>query len=173
MENISRPQSGYDLGVYGLDNGQFLYIHIPALVCIAVSFTCVVTAIVLSFRRRNYRKFFSELMKSERFVVYLAICDGLYNVFHFTDHLHIVIVKNHVYPVELCEFYGFTLVVAISSQNLMVNVVAINAFMLMYNDRKMDFGQCDWKLLLWTFGVPLVGAVLSLIHGQLGPNGAL
>ena len=106
-------------------------------------------------------------------MVYLAVCDGGYNVSHFTDHLHIVITKDHVYPRELCEYYGFTLATFITAQNLMVNVIAVNAFMLMYFRRQIDFGARDWRLLAWTFGVPFVGAAIAGITGQLGPNNAL
>lgn len=165
-------RSGYDLPVYGLDDGSFYYIHIPALVCIVASFTCAVITIVLSFRQWGYKTFFTGWTKSQRFVVYLAICDGLFNISHFTDHLHIVIVKNMVHPKELCEFYGFNLIVTISAQNLLVNVVAVNAFMLLYFDRNINFGTRDWKLLLWTFGVPTIGGAVAGLTGQLGPNGA-
>jgi len=170
---ISEPQNGYDLPVYGLDNGTFYAIHIPAITCIVTSFTCAIIAIVLSFRKRPYHTFFSKWSKSERFVVYLAICDGLFNVAHFTDHLHIVIVKDHVYPKELCEFYGFTLAEFITSQNLMVNIVAINAFMLIYFNKHLNFGRWDWRLIAWTFGAPFVGATIAGILGQLGTNGSL
>lgn len=166
------PQDGYDIPIYGLVNGSFYYIHIPAIVCIVSSFICVVTAIVLSFRQRGCGTFFNWT-KSERLVVYLAICDGLYNVSHFTDHMHIVIVKGMVYPKQLCEFYGFNLAVAVTSQMLMVNVVAINAFMLIYFDKNLSFGQRDWKLLVWTFGAPVLGGIIAVSNGQMGPNGTL
>lgn len=166
-------QTGYDLPVYGLDNGSFYYIHIPALFCISSSFICAVIAITLSFTRQSYRTFFTRWSKSERFIVYLAVCDGLFNVSHFADHMHIVIVKNHVYPKELCEFYGFNIALFITAQNLMVNIVALNAFMLMYFDKNLNFGRRDWILLLWTFGVPFIGATIVGILGQLGPNGTL
>lgn len=165
------PQSGYDLPVYGLENETFYFIHIPAIVCITCSFVCASIAIILSFRRQSYHTFFTKWSKSDRFIVYLAICDGAFNVSHFTDHLHILIVRNHVYPKELCEFYGFNLAVFITAQNLMVNIVAINAFMLMYFDKNLNFGSRDWRLLLWTFGAPFLGATIAGIAGQLGPNG--
>lgn len=166
-------RSGYDLPVYGIDNGSFYYIHIPALCCIFTSFSCVVAVMILSFRRKNYKTFFSSWTKSERFIVYLAICDGGYNLFHSVDHLHYVIVKDHVRPEQLCEFYGFTLAVCIMGQNLMVNIVAINAFLLMYFEKNINFGKRDWKLLAWTFGLPFTGATIAGILGQLGPNGSL
>lgn len=175
--NSSLPEevalrSGYDIPVYGIADGSFYYLHIPALVCIVSSFVCAIITVVLSFRQWSYRKFFIGWNKSQRFIVYLAVCDALFNIFHFTDHLHIVIVRNMVHPKELCEFYGFNLIVAISSQNLMVNVVAINAFMLLYFDRNINFGAKDWKLLVWTFGFPIITAAVAGLTGQLGPNGA-
>lgn len=162
---------GYDIPLYGFDNGTFYTIHIPAIVCIVLSFTCAVTAIVLSFRRNGVRSFFRTWSRSDRFVVYLALCDGLFNIAHFTDHMHIVIVKEMVKPKQLCEFYGFNLVVFITAQYLMVNIIAINAFILIYFDKKLTFGRYDWKLLAWIFGCPFVGAVIAVFLGQLGPNG--
>lgn len=170
--NKSEPSSGYDLEVYGLEAGTFLAIHIPALVCICSSFICVIAALVLSFRRQEGKLFFKQWSKSDRFIVYLAICDGLFNIAHFTDHLHIVITRDHVRPKELCEFYGFTLAEFITAQNLLVNVVAINVFMLIYFNKNLDFGKWDWKLLMWTFGAPFVGATVAAIFGQLGTNGS-
>ncbi|XP_033735885.1 uncharacterized protein LOC117324240 [Pecten maximus] len=164
--------SGYDENVYGLDNGQFLYIHVPALTCILLSLICAAAVILDAFRLQGFRTFFSWT-KSERFVVYLAVCDGSFNIAHSMDHLHIVITRDHVHPVELCEFYGFMLAEFITAQNLMVNIVAINAFVLIYyRKRTVWFGEYDWKLLLWTFGVPFIGATIAGIAGQLGPNGA-
>lgn len=69
-------KSGYDLPVYGLENGQFYSIHIPAITCIILSFISVVAILVASFRLQSIKTFFSWT-KSERFVVYLALCDGL------------------------------------------------------------------------------------------------
>lgn len=119
-------RSGYDIPLYGLANGQLLNIHIPALVLISVSFICVLTVIGLSFCRQNWKTFF-KWTRSKRFVVYLALCDGSFNVSHFTDHMHIVIAKRHVYPKALCEFYGFNLAVFVTAQILMVNAVAVNS----------------------------------------------
>lgn len=173
VQGENNPQSGYDLPVYGIKNETFYSIHIPAIICITCSFVCAVIAITLSFKKQSYRTFFNHWSKSERFIVYLALCDGLFNVSHFTDHLHIVIVRDHVYPKELCEFYGFNLAVFITAQNLMVNIVAINAFMLIYFNKNLNFGTRDWRLLLWTFGAPFLGAAIAGIAGQLGPNGSL
>jgi hypothetical protein len=165
----SELKDGYDLPVYGLDNGLFYYLHVPALLCILCSFTCACTVIILSFRYKDYRKFFSWT-KSERFAVYLAICVGGFNTFHSMDHMQYVITKDHVRPIELCQFYGFMLAEFVAAQILMVNVIAINAFILMVFKKKINFGKYDWRLLVWTFGLPFVGSTAVAVTGQLGPN---
>lgn len=164
-------QNGYDIPLYGMDNGSFYFIHVPAVLCIMASFTCAVIAIVLSFRQKDVRTFFRTWSKSERFVVYLALCDGLFNRAHFTDHLHILIAKEMVYPKPFCEFYGFNLAVFITAQYLMVNIIALTVFRLIYFEKTISFGNNDWKLLLWIFGVPCLGALVSCWTNQLGPNG--
>ena len=170
-ENI-QLRSGYDIPVYGIEDGSFLLLHIPALVCIVSSFVSAIITLVLSFRLWGFKVFFTKWTKSQRFIVYLAFCDALFNICHFTDHLHIVIVRNMVHPKELCEFYAFNLIMTIAAQNLLVNAVAVNAFMLLYFEKHINFGNKDWKLLIWTFGVPILGAALAGVFGQLGPNGA-
>ncbi|XP_033733594.1 uncharacterized protein LOC117322764 [Pecten maximus] len=163
--------TGYDLDVYGLDNGQFYLIHIPAMTCIALSFISAVLVLTFSFKSQNIKTFFSWT-KSERFVVYLALCDGLFNICHTLDHGHIVLTRNHVYPLALCQFYAFMLAEFITAQNLLVNIAAINAFVLIFFRKHISFGKYDWKLLLWTFGIPCICATAAGIAGQLGPNGA-
>ena len=175
LKNISDPsneiKNGYDLPVYGLASGTFYYLHVPALFCILCSFICVVIALTLSFRQKDYKIFFSWT-KSERFVVYLAICDGGFNIFHSMDHMQYVITRDHVRPIELCEFYAVMLAEFVSAQILMVNVVAVNAFILMVFKKKLNFGKYDWRLLVWTFALPFVGATAVAVSGQLGPNGS-
>lgn len=168
---IAEPESGYDLPVYGLDNGSFYYIHIPAILCIFASLTCAIITVALSFRRQHYRTFFTQWSKSERFIIYLALCDGSFNIAHITDHMHTAIVRGHVLPKELCEFYGFIVAVSGTSQSLVVTIIAVNAFMMIYFDKKLHFGYRDWRLLTLTFGGPFVEALIAGILGQLGPNG--
>lgn len=166
------PRDGWDLEVYGLSNWRFYSIHIPAICCILTSLCCAITVIVLSFRRQSYRTFF-QWAKSERFVVYLAVCDGLFNAAHSVDHLHMMITRDHVYPKQLCQFYAFIITVFVTAQNLMVNVVAVNAFMLMYFQKHLNLGRYDWILLAWTFGAPFAGAIAVAAIGHFGTNGSL
>ncbi|KAL4217515.1 hypothetical protein ACF0H5_023964 [Mactra antiquata] len=101
----------------------------------------------------------------------MAFCDGFFNISHFLDHTHMAVTKDHVHPKALCEFYGFCLLWFIAAQMLLVNVVAINIFMLMYFDVNINFGQRDWRLLLYTFGVPFIASCVAATTGQLGPCG--
>lgn len=55
----------------------------------------------------------------------------------------------------------------------MVNVVAINVFLMIYFRKKLNFGCRDYRLLLYIFGAPALGGTIVGAVGQLGPNGAL
>ncbi|XP_062593175.1 uncharacterized protein LOC134254654 [Saccostrea cucullata] len=175
MENNTyRPKTivkdGYDLDVYGLDTQWFLFIHIPALCCIFLSLFTASAVIIASFRSQT-RSFFSWT-RSERFVVYFSLCDAFFNLTHSMDHLQMVITKGHVYPRELCEFYAFFLCGIIAVQLLMTNVAAINAFGLIYLQKQFKLGKYDWKLLLYTFGVPFVMSLCAVSLGYYGPSGS-
>ena len=163
-------RDGYDLDVYGLDTGWFLYIHVPALCCIFLSLLSASAVIVFSFRSQT-RTFFSWT-RSERFVVYLSLCDALFNITHSMDHLQMAITKEHVYPVELCEFYSFFIGEFVSAQLLMTNVAAINAFGLIFLQKQFKLGKYDWRLLLYTFGVPFVMSICAVNLGYYGPSGS-
>ncbi|WAR17469.1 hypothetical protein MAR_032063, partial [Mya arenaria] len=152
---------------FKLRDGYDIPVHIPAIVCIAASLLCAVAAITLSFRRKSYRTFFIKWSKSERLVVYLSTCDALFSVSHLLDHIHIVITKDHVRPKELCAIYGFMLTVFITAQVLIVNVVAINAFVMMYFNKKIFFGKYDSGLLVWTFGCRSSALLLQRSTGSL------
>eukprot|EP00105_Crassostrea_gigas_P020752 XP_011439620.1 PREDICTED: uncharacterized protein LOC105336843 [Crassostrea gigas] len=162
-------QDGYDLPVYGLDTGWFLYIHVPALCCIFVSLFCASAVLVVSFRSQT-RPFFSW-MRSERFVVYLTMCDVLFNITQSLGHLQMVITKDHVYPVQLCEFYSFFLEFIAPAQVLVTHVAAFNAFGLVFLQKKLEFGKYDWKLLVINFGVPFVLSASAALSGYYGPMG--
>ncbi|WAR16847.1 hypothetical protein MAR_031441, partial [Mya arenaria] len=57
------------------------------------------------------------------------------------------------------------------AQNLMVNVVAINVFMTMFFNINISYGKFDSGILLWSFGVPFIGAVIAAMLKQFGPIG--
>ncbi|XP_062595460.1 uncharacterized protein LOC134256815 [Saccostrea cucullata] len=162
----------YDVPVVGLGTASFYVIHSLALTCILTSLFSAISIIVASFCTRSARTFFKSWSKCERFVVYLAFCDGFFNLAHFMDHFHMAIVKDHVHPIELCEFYGFIVFMFISSQMFLVSLIAINAFALMKFGKNINFGKYDWKLLLLTYGFPFVECLAVTIAGEMGPTGA-
>ncbi|VDI54587.1 uncharacterized protein LOC143066614 [Mytilus galloprovincialis] len=164
-------KDGYSLDLAGLDNGQFYIIHVPALTCIFLSFISAICVIVVSFKKKSFKTFFSW-SRSERFVVYMAICDCLFNVAHTMDHMHIAITKDHPHPKGICIFYGFMLAVFITAQTLMVNIVAINAFMLIFFRKQINFGKNDWRLLTYIFVAPAIGGIIGIALDQMGPNGS-
>ena len=166
------PRSGYDLRVNGLDSDKFLAIHITALCCIFLGLVSAIAVIIKSFQEQSFY-FFFQWAKSDRFVVYIAICDGLFNISHSMDHLHIIITRNHVYPKGLCTFYSFILAEFTTAQKLMVNIVSINAFLLIFFKKRVNFGECDWKLLAWIFGLPGIALFVAVGFDTLGPNGTL
>lgn len=175
MENGSgnfKLLDGYDLPVYGLDNGLFYALHVPSIACLVTSFVCAVTAITVTFRRHWDRAFFSW-RKCDRFIVYLAICDGTFNFPHAADHLHVTISRDHVHPRLLCELYGFMTAVFATAQNILVGLIAVDIFALMYFHKKLKFGRYDWILLLITFGTPAVGGIVTWVLGTLGPNAVM
>ena len=169
-DNI-QPKDGYDHPLLGLADGSFYHIHITALVCMTTSFICAVVSVVLAFRYWGHRRFFLKWSKGQRFVVYMAICDGLQNITHFFDHLQITLSRSMVQPRELCLFYAVFLITFSAAQMVMVNVMAVNAFMLLFYDRNLNYGKHDWKLLLWVFGGPFLCALVAAFADQLGPNG--
>ena len=173
LVNASNMLSGYDLPVVGLTSGNFSQLHLIALCCIALSFISALTVLVMSCRDNRHLRGFFEWREIDRFVVYIAICDGSFNICHSMDHIHVFITKDHVRPKALCQTYAFLLVEFIEAQVLMVNLIAINMFVLIYFEKKLDFGRCDWKLLLWMFIVPTTTNVVALSFDRLGPNGAL
>ena len=126
----------------------------------------------MSFTAKSRREFFDDRQKRNRFVVYMAFCDGLFNVCHLADHFHVLIGKDHVYPKKLCVFYAFDLLETMLAQNLLVNVIAVNAFALMYFNYNLSFGKWDWRLHAWIFGVPFACAVGATAADTLGPSGA-
>ena len=166
-------RDGYDLPVFGLDNGEFYVLHISAIVCICLSLTCATSSIVLVFRRHRQAQSFFSWRNYDRFVVYLALCDGLFNLAHVSDHTHVLITKNHVFPKELCQFYGLVNFTFITAQNLLVAIISVHVFVLMFFKKKPNFGRCDWRLLSFIFGVPVCISGVLWYLGKFGPNGML
>ena len=89
------------------------------------------------------------------------------------DHLHVFLTHDHPKPQELCQLYSFLLIEFVGAQVLMVNLGAINMFVLLFFNKRINFGKYDWKLLFWMFGYPFAANVVALSTDTLGPNGTL
>ena len=177
MKNIKGAEhinlrDGYDLPVYGLVDGLFYPLHVPAVICISISFVCATTTFIMCIRSHRGRSFF-KWTECDRCIVFLAICDGCFNLPHGADHLHVLISRNHVYPATLCHLYAFFTAIFATAQNILVGIIAINIFAMMYFHKKLYFGKYDWALLLVIYGIPGTGGIAAWCFGFLGPNGVM
>ncbi|WAR16440.1 hypothetical protein MAR_031034 [Mya arenaria] len=171
MQTAMVFKDGYDIPLYGLDTGMFYYIHVTAIVCLTASLICALFTIVSSFWSQKAGEFYTKWSKGNRLVVYMSICDLLLNISLLVNHLQILITKAHSRPKELCAFVGFITTEFMVAQILMVNVVAINVFTTMFCNTNISFGKFDCGILLWSFGVPFIGASIAAILEQFGPMG--
>ena len=163
--------SMYNTTLLGWNDGTFYPLHIIAIVCMLCSFIASVVVIMTSFKTHKNR-FFSWSL-SGRFVIYLAVCEMGFNFVHMFDHVTMVITKDHVRPLELCQFYAFVIVLLVSTKNLILVTIALNAFLLMRFRHQMEFGSRDWRMFAGVLVLPLVNCIVALSSQQLGPTGAL
>lgn len=167
----SSVMSMYNVTLLGWDDGTFFPLHITAIVCISCSFIASIVVTVLSFK--THKKRFYTWPRSERFVVYLAICEMSFSFVHMFDHVTMVIEKDHVHPLELCQFYAFLMVFLLSIKNFILIVIALNAFLLIRFRRQMDFGIRDWRLCVYVMAFPIIVCTISVSLQYFGPAGAL
>ena len=167
------PVDGYDLPIIGLSDGHFNQLHISTVCCLLLSCICSVTVLILSYKDNRHLKGFFRWRQIDRFVSYLALSNGSFNIVHSIDHLNVFVTQDHVRPKFLCQVYAILMIQFLEAQILMVNLVAINMFVLVYFNKRLDFGQFDWKLLMWMIAVPTTTNVVALSTDTLGSNGAL
>ena len=160
-----------EIPVEGIKEGLFYVVHGTALTCITLSFICAVVVFILSLRRDDRKFFFTKWSRCDRFIVYLSICDGMFNLSHFMDHMHMIVTRDHVWPAELCSFYAFMLFEFVSAQCVLVVIIAVNAFALIRFRKYIDMGKYDWKLLVLTFGSALIICLIAASLGEMGPTG--
>ena len=174
MTNVSHfiPRDGFELPVYGLHTNRFYTLHIPAVVCMAISFICAIVSLVMSFRRHHGQSFFSWTT-CDRFIIHEAVFDGPLILPRAADHMQMLITEDHVYPKTLCHFYGFMTASTAVSQHIFVGIIAINIFAMIYFHKKLEFGKYDWVLFLTIYGLPAAGGIAAWILGSIGPNGAM
>ena len=107
----------------------------------------------------------------ERLVVYLALCDLLFSISHTLDHSYMTAIVGH--PPDLaCAIMAGFLLEFVTSQLLLVTIIATNAFLMVVKERRIHVGKYDWKLLLGCFGTPALLCVGTYSLRILGPSGA-
>ncbi|XP_033735983.1 uncharacterized protein LOC117324307 [Pecten maximus] len=163
-------RSGYDEPPKGLDSGQFYVIHIISLIAMGASFLCASIVMGVSIKQQKMKKFYDRT-KSERLIVYAAACDATFNVIHSTEHIQMLITKNHVSPRELCKFHGFMTLELGFAQVFLVLFVAVNIFCMMFLHKDISFGKYDWKLLGLIILAPFLIGASILAADKIGPNG--
>ena len=160
-------RSGYDIKLYGTDNNQLYSVQITAVSCCFLSLSSAIAILVSSFLSN---KNFFRRSKTKRFVIYLALTDSLFNIIIILDHMQKIISKSHIYPKELCTFYAFMNIEFIFGQYILVCIIALNMFMVIFKKKDVNFGAFDWRILVITFGVPLITAIVIASLDALGPN---
>ncbi|XP_062600697.1 uncharacterized protein LOC134262335 [Saccostrea cucullata] len=160
----------YNVTLLGLDDGTFYPLHVSAIVCMSCSLLASIVVTALSFK--THKKGFYLWPRSERFVVYLALCEASFNFIHMFDHVTMITERDHVHPLELCQFYAFLMVLLVTTKNLVLVIIAINGFLLIRFQRQMEFGTRDWRLFAVTLGIPSFYCSVALSFQQLGPAGA-
>lgn len=165
-------KSGYDVPPLGVSSGQFYAIHVTALVSICASLVCAISVLIYSFNH-NKSKHFVLWNKSERLIVYLAGGDTAFNVIHSSEHLQMLITKEHAHPRAFCEFHSFMTLTLCISQVFIVLFVATNIFCLMFLHKDIFLGKRDWKLLVPITTIPILIGIVSVASGKVGPSGAL
>ena len=157
----------------GIDDAwRFDVIHVTGLTSLSISVICCV--IVLLFIARDakigsVRAFFARPV-GERLLVYLALCNLLYNLSHIMDHAYMLAVRGNP-PDATCAAFGFFLNQFVVAQALIVTFTAVNAFVMVVKKTKVTLGRYDWKLFLVSLGVPLVCGTLLAATRHLGPSG--
>jgi len=85
------------------------------------------------------------------------------------DHAY-MLTNLHIPPDPLCQVFSFIVSEFLFAQTFMVGFTALNAFLLVAMGKKVGLGRFDWKLVVLTFGAPLVLDIIYVSLGFLGPG---
>ena len=164
--------SGYDLPLFGIGSWEFPAKHVSSIVSLLAGMICN-AAVIFHISRKNNIKDFFDWKIAERVVVYVAMCDTLYNHIDIYSHITIYSTESYVHPMGFCRFLGFVVFVSNTAQSLLVNVIAITTVLLICYHKKINYGTYDHRLLIYVLGVPFVMGVIAASLGHLGPSPTL
>lgn len=172
LYNTTLAESGYDIPVLSIGHYCFNVIHVMAIVCLLLTL-CSAVGVIILLCKSKAGKTFMKWHKHERFMLYRCICDISFAFIHTLDHGQILITKDHVRPSGLCSVYGMLLINICISESLFSFTSALNAFITVYFRKNVNFGNKDWKLLLFLTLGPFWGIFLLSFFHVFGPSGFL
>ena len=167
---VDNNQSDHSLPVMGLGTSLFYTIHISAQCAMVISIAFSIGVIVYQSVTKKRTPFFRRTV-GERLTIYLALVDLGFSSMHLGDHTYMLVAHDHP-PDPLCIMFAFVLLLFVTSQSLIVFMIAVIAFAMVAKGKKFCFGKYDWKLLVIAFGIPTVFSGTFASIKWLGPSGA-
>ena len=73
-------------------------------------------------------------------------------------------------PDVTCAVFRFLFNQFDLTQSVIVMFTAFNAFSMIVLNKILATGKYDWKLLLYSFGLPGVTGILGMVAGYFGPT---
>ena len=147
----------------------FQVVNICSMISCNVS--AIASASVISYlfftEYRTTKRSFYRWSTGERLVVYLAVFDLGFSVFHSTDFTYMLIEGCHP-PYAPCVFMAFILVQMVFGQWLVVSYSSVSAFLLVLFRKRISLGTADWKLLVFVMVPPAVFNIFGIVFGYLG-----
>ena len=94
-----------------------------------------------------------------------------FSLSHECDHIYMAVTYDHP-PDDICATFAVFLCEFVMAQTLVVCFMAINSFVMVVLEKKIDLGNRDWRLLVLSFGGPMLFIVPIAALDYLGPAGA-
>lgn len=107
----------------------------------------------------------------ERLIFYMAIMDGIYGINFTYDRSYSIITGGDFPPEAICTTIGFFGFYTACMQNLLVMLAAINAFIMVVEEKKLWLGKYDFRLFVFVFIIPLLLSLHFAYFGFFGKDG--
>lgn len=100
--------------------------------------------------------------------VMCSMCDVSYDGV-YSDHIYMV---YYLYPPPpmICRSMAVALVVCLSSQVIMLSIIAIVTYLRICHQIDLSFGKHDWKLMLLALALPVGESAVAVYFDALGPS---
>ena len=101
-----------------------------------------------------------DFLAGERLTVYLSVCDLCYSFTHILDHFYMVTTQKEPSYIA-CAVIGALVYEFYIAQVLVVTCIAINSFIMVVKQWRIEAGRGDWRLLSIAFGLPAFSAICA------------